>query len=147
VRLFNTANCSVIGSLFTNIGGSGVMLSGWNRNAEVSDCEFSWMGEHAVVSAGLSGDRYDNTAAAAPYGSAPRISSNLGRELGIFVKQSGFYYQAMTANATVTGNVFFNGPRAGININDGFAGGHDISRNAGFNMVRETSDHGPFNSW
>ena len=53
----------------------------------------------------------------------------------------------MTANASVLDNVFFNGPRAGININDGFGGGHVISRNVGFNMVRETSDHGPFNSW
>jgi len=60
----------------------------------------------------------------------------------VFVKQTGFYYHAMTANASVLGNVFFNGPRAGININDGFAGGHEISRNIAFNLVRETSDHG-----
>ena len=52
----------------------------------------------------------------------------------------------MTANATITNNVFFNGPRAGLNVNDGFGGGHDISRNVGFNFVRETEDHGVFNS-
>jgi hypothetical protein len=45
----------------------------------------------------------------------------------------------MTANMTVVGNVFFNGPRAGINVNDGFGGGHEISRNVGFNLVRETT--------
>jgi hypothetical protein len=49
--------------------------------------------------------------------------------------------------AIPSGNVFFNGPRAGININDGFAGGHVMKRNVGFNLVRETSDHGVFNSW
>ena len=32
-------------------------------------------------------------------------------------------------------------------INDGHAGGHLMSRNAGFNLVRETTDHGVFNSW
>ena len=39
------------------------------------------------------------------------------------------------------------GPRAGINANDGFGGGNVIERNLIFNMVRETGDHGPFNSW
>jgi hypothetical protein len=32
-------------------------------------------------------------------------------------------------------------------INDGFAGGHLLTRNCGFNLVRETLDHGVFNSW
>ena len=27
-------------------------------------------------------------------------------------------------------------------MSPGFAGGHDISRNVGFNLVRETEDHG-----
>ena len=38
-------------------------------------------------------------------------------------------------------------PRAGINFNDGFGGGNLVKLNLGFNMVRETGDHGPFNSW
>lgn len=52
------------------------------------------------------------------------------------------------------GNIFFNGPRSGININDGFGGGNVFQFNLLFNWVRETSDHvkdrlkqGPFNSW
>lgn len=44
-------------------------------------------------------------------------------------------------------NIAFNGPRAGVNLNDGFGGGHEISGNLIFNMVRETCDHGPINSW
>lgn len=147
VRFSGTSNCSVSGSLFVNVGGNGVMLSGWNRGAIVMDSEFLWIGEHAIVSSGLSGGEFNNTAPGAPYGAAPLISGILAHELGVFVKQTGFYYQAMTANASVIGNVFFNGPRAGINVNDGFAGGHEISRNVAFNMVRETSDHGPINTW
>ena len=92
---------------------------------------------------------------------------------GLLLAQ-GFYYQAVSKNATLEGNVFFNGPRAGINvrkrvaceftaalqrltlvpslhyarqINDGFAGGHLLTRNCGFNLVRETLDHGVVNSW
>ena len=36
--------------------------------------------------------------------------------------------------------VLFNGPRAGINWNDGAGGGNNISLNVLFNWVRETSD-------
>ena len=45
------------------------------------------------------------------------------------------------------GNVFFNGPRAGINANDGFGGGDEIGHNLVFSTCRESGDHGPFNSW
>ena len=31
--------------------------------------------------------------------------------------------------------------------NDGFAGGSTVEGNLVFNMVRETGDHGPYNSW
>lgn len=55
--------------------------------------------------------------------------------------------QAKTAETTISGNVFFNGPRAGINFNDGFGGGDDVSRNLVFSTCRESGDHGPLNSW
>lgn len=139
LRLSGTRNCSVRGSLFVNLGGTGVMLSGWNRGAEVTENEFLWLGECAVISAGLSGDQYDNTAPGAAYGDAPVIARNLAHEFGLYVKQTGFLYAGMTSNMSVVENVFFNGPRAGINVNDGFGGGHDISRNVGFNLVRETT--------
>ena len=41
------------------------------------------------------------------------------REVGLYEKQSSFFIQAKTALSRVQGNVFFNGPRAGINANDG----------------------------
>ena len=34
---------------------------------------------------------------------------------GLLLAQ-GFYYQGVSMNATLKGNVFFNGPRAGINV-------------------------------
>ena len=36
---------------------------------------------------------------------------------------------------------------AGINFNDGFGGGNIVEFNCGFNMVRETLDHGVLNTW
>ena len=51
-------------------------------------------------------------------------------------------------NAYVTHSVvFFNGPRAGANFNDGFGGGNEVESNLIFNMCRESTDHGPINSW
>ena len=37
--------------------------------------------------------------------------------------------------------------RAGFNLLDGYGGGSELAANFGFAMVRETSDHGFFNSW
>merc|ERR1711981_31175 len=71
----------------------------------------------------------------------------MGREVGLYEKQSSFFIQAKTAQSIIQGNVFFNGPRAGINANDGFGGGDDVSANLVFSSCRESGDHGPFNSW
>jgi hypothetical protein len=38
-------------------------------------------------------------------------------------------------------------PRAGINVNEGTWGGHIIEYNDVFNTVKESGDHGSFNSW
>jgi len=107
VRFTGSQNCSVVGSLFVNLGGTGVMLSGWNRGSQIADNEFLWLGESAIVSAGLSGDQFDNSAPGVPYGESPLIARNFAHEFGLFVKQTGFYYQGMTANASVVENVFF----------------------------------------
>ena len=64
---------------------------------------------------------------------------------GIYGKQSGAYFQSLTAQVEFDGNIFFNGPRDGVNFNDNFGGGNVLKNNLGFNMVRETADCGPFN--
>ena len=42
----------------------------------------------------------------------------------------------------LSSQVCYNAPRAHININDGYGGGHLIEGNLLFNAVRETSDYG-----
>lgn len=44
---------------------------------------------------------------------------NLAREVGLYEKQSSFWFQGKVAQSIIKHNVFFNGPRAGINFNDG----------------------------
>jgi hypothetical protein len=55
--------------------------------------------------------------------------------------------QALSAKTQVRDNVAFNGPRAAVSFTDGFGGGHVVDGNLFFDFVRETSDHGLFNSW
>ena len=136
---FTVENCN-----FTGLGGNAVFLHGWNRGAHITGNTFRYIGDSVIVSLGtVSG--IDGSAQLAPFNTL--VDSNLASEFGLYTKQAGFYYHALSGNASIVRNVFFNMPRAGININDGYAGGHFISNNLAFNCVRETSDHGCFNSW
>jgi len=148
---------------FERLDGNAVMVSGFNRHATVTGSDFEFIGGNAVAAWGYTNET-ENTGF--PYyrpntnypqggvdgtdGNHPRyttITSNLAREVGLYEKQSSFFVQAKTAQSTISGNVFFNGPRAGINMNDGFGGGDVVSHNLDFSTCRESGDHGPFNSW
>eukprot|EP00729_Bicosta_minor_P016444 gene16444-2166_t len=76
----------------------------------------------------------DGRAGNQPRGS--KIIGNIVSEVGMWEKQSSAWFQAVTAQSQIHGNVFYNGPRAAINVNDGFGGGDDISNNLIFNMWR-----------
>ena len=85
------------------------MISGYNRDALIEGNEFVYLGECAIISAGLTGNRQNNLDGDFPARS--KILRNYAHEFGLYVKQTGFFYQAITANTTLQGNVFFNGPR------------------------------------
>ena len=66
------------------------------------------------------------------------IVSNFFHEIGHFQKQVSCYFQAQTQGSVLSKNICFNGPRAGLNFNDGGGGGDLLEWNLVFNMVRET---------
>eukprot|EP00005_Dracoamoeba_jomungandri_P000463 CAMPEP_0174252392 /NCGR_PEP_ID=MMETSP0439-20130205/1880_1 /TAXON_ID=0 /ORGANISM="Stereomyxa ramosa, Strain Chinc5" /LENGTH=754 /DNA_ID=CAMNT_0015332915 /DNA_START=107 /DNA_END=2368 /DNA_ORIENTATION=+ len=151
VYLEGTENVVIDSCTFLRVDGNAVMISGYNRHATVSRSEFAWIGDTAIASWGnavgspVEGMGWDGT-----NGDQPRFNQilyNFVHELGIWEKQSSMYFQAKTCQANITGNIFFNGPRAGINFNDGFGGGANLTENILFNTCRESGDHGPFNSW
>ena len=137
--------------IFSRLDGNAIMISGYNRNATVQRNEFVWIGDTAIASWGdttgttVPGMGWDGTDGNQPRFN--RILYNFVHELGIWEKQSSFYFQAKSCQNEIRGNIFFNGPRAGINFNDGFGGGSNITENLLFNTCRESGDHGPFNSW
>ena len=145
-----TENLLVDGCHFEKVDGHGAFISGYNRHAMISNNEFSWVGGSAIASWGRTDSEVDENAINAKNGDFPRynnIVGNIAREIGHFEKQNSFYVQAKTAQSVIKDNVFFNGPRAGVNYNDGFGGGDSLNGNLVFNTCRESSDHGPFNSW
>eukprot|EP01063_Lacrimia_lanifica_P013035 TRINITY_DN196_c0_g1_i2.p1 TRINITY_DN196_c0_g1~~TRINITY_DN196_c0_g1_i2.p1 ORF type:complete len:793 (+),score=349.08 TRINITY_DN196_c0_g1_i2:64-2442(+) len=152
VFLEGTEGVHVTDCHLTRLDGNAVMISKYNRNATVERNEFSWIGGSGVASWGFTNETganplegFDGTD-----GNHPRyntIRGNLIREVGHYEKQTSFYVQAKTALTVLENNVFFNGPRAGINFNDGFGGGDVVASNLVFSSCRESGDHGPFNSW
>lgn len=133
---------TVESSTFERIDGNALTLSGYNRYATVQGCDFSFIGDNAMVSLGYtnetenSGFPYYRPQTGFPAagidgtdGNHPRYNQILGnsaREVGLYEKQSSFYMQSKTAQSTIAGNVFFNGPRSGIQFNDGFGGGDEV---------------------
>lgn len=163
VFLQGTENYLIEGCTFERLDGNGVMVSGYNRDATIQNSDFAFLGGNAVAAWGYTnetdfdpgrpGVKLENAPAAGVDGTDgehPRrttVQNCSAREIGLYEKQSSFFIQAKTAESRILSNVFFNGPRAGINANDGFGGGDEIAYNLVFSTCRESGDHGPFNSW
>jgi len=129
---------------FLRLDGNALMFSAYNRNTTIYNNEFAWIGDNVMAAWGNT-DGIDGT-----NGDQPRytnVSFNIAREMGIWQKQSSPWFQAKSAQSYIEGNLFFNGPRALINFNDGFGGGNEVVHNLLFNPNRDSSDQGPFNSW
>jgi hypothetical protein len=113
----------------------------YNDATTISLNEFAWLGDSGIVLVGTTHGIDGFSVASQPANTL--IQSNLFHETGIYIKQSSPVLITVSRSITVMGNLMFNMPRAGININDGFYGNHTISHNVIFKTVRETSDHGP----
>ncbi len=147
---------------FMNIGGNGVFMSGHNENNVVTGCNFVHVGATAIAVVGLPSSTWYYCTRAnigkMPTNLAPGpATENYPKSItirycymydnGMFEKQTSAVCISISQAVTVSHCTTHRGPRAGININDGTFGGHIIEHNDVFDQVRETSDHGPFNSW
>merc|ERR1712195_340905 len=149
IRLEGTENVLIHGNLFTKLDCNAISINGYNRHVTIDRNHFSWLGLGAIASWGRE-PRDETKLNDGTGGEQPRYTvatNNFVHEIGHIQKQSSFYFQAITALATIKNNIVFNIPRAGINFNDGFGGGAEISDNLLFNTCRESGDHGAFNSW
>ena len=152
VILVGTEDIEVSGNLFTRLDGNAVFIGGYNRNLSVDSNEFIFVGDSAIAAWGDTSTRLNaNGSLSLPYPIGPdgrggdqprgtRITNNVVHEIGLWQKQSSLYFQAVAAQTLVKGNVFYNGPRAALNFNDGFGGGDEITENLLLNSCRESSD-------
>ena len=152
VRVSDAAGVRISQCLFNRTGGNAVAFVGGVTRGEVLGNEFELLGDSAVVLIGslpgLGNNGSDAATGASPtYPRDTQVVSNHFHGLGVWGKQSAALFQAVTCRTNFSGNVGYNGPRAGVNINDGYCGGHRVEGNVLFNWVRETQDHGPINTW
>ncbi len=148
---------------FHNIGGNGVFMSGHNEDNVVTGCDFVHIGATAIATVGLPNSTWyyctwnNNHQLPADLIHPGPASENYPKNInitycyvydnGMFEKQTAAVLISMSQHITVSHCTAHYGPRSGINIEDGTFGGHIIEYNDIFDEVRETCDHGPFNSW
>lgn len=163
--LFDGAvNCSLKNCTLSNLGGNAIFFNNFNRNCEVSGCLISEIGASAVCFVGdpnavhSPSFEYNEFVPLAQIDRTPgpktnnypaecKVFDNLMFKLGLVEKQSAAVELSMCQSINVSHNTIYDVPRAGINVSEGTWGGHVIGYNDVFNTVRESGDHGSFNSW
>lgn len=165
VLLFDgTENCTIRNCVFEGVGGNAIVFSNYNKNNTVTGCHIFNIGASAVAFVGnMDAVRspsfgYPNNVPYEQLDKSPgpksknypqycKVDNNLLHNLGMIEKQATGVQIEVAEGITISHNSIYNVPRAGINIGDGCFGGHIIEYNDVFNTVKETGDHGSFNSW
>ena len=126
-------------------GGNGLMLSNHVSHSNISLNEIAWAGENALVLMGSSA--LNSGIGIDSYPSDNFIGHNHLHHFGVWGKNSAGVLQAVGMHNKIVYNVIHSGPRSGATYNDHFGGGNVFDHNLLMDLVRETSDHGPFKSW
>lgn len=148
VTLSGAVGISMTSCRWVQVGGNALAFSGHVRNTSVTNGDFIKPGDSGIVSVGELPKEvpYDGTSAQT-YPQNITISNCHFGGNGVFGKQTSALFIAVSKQIQFTDNVLYDGPRAGVNINDGFGGGHLLARNVIFNHLLESGDHGPVNTW
>lgn len=171
VYLENTKNVKISNSKFEEIGGNAVFFYGYNEGAQITENEFRRIGATAVQVIGSPKAVYEPSfwnhqlypylqvhknevefpqcqgPACEKYPRDIIISENHIQGTGIYEKQSCGVNLSVASGIKILHNTIHNSARSCINVNDGSFGGHEIACNDIYDSQRETTDHGPFNSW
>src|SRR6266576_217344 len=164
VFLEGTEDCGLENCFLDQVGGNAVFVNHYNRRVTIRGCQIAKAGASGICFVG------DPQAARNPlfnYSQVNRIE-DLDRTPGprtpnypadclvedclIYLtgrveKQTAGVAIDLSQNITVRHCSIYDMPRAGINIGDGCCGGHVIEFYDVFDTVKETGDHGSFNSW
>ncbi len=162
---FNGAeDCALEDSLLVQLGGNAVFVNNYNRRLTIRGCEISksgasgicFLGDFKAVRSALFNynkvnkfEELDRTPGPLNnnYPVECLVDDCLIHLTGRLEKQTAGVAIDIAQNITVRHCSIYDMPRAGINIGDGCFGGHVIEFCDVFDTVKETGDHGSFNSW
>ncbi|MBI5383543.1 MAG: PDZ domain-containing protein [Verrucomicrobia bacterium] len=163
--LFNGAeDCTIQDATIDQVGGNAIFVNQYNRRIAVKDSIISEAGANGVAFVGspeavrsplfeygqtLPVDKIDRTPGpkTEDYPADCLVDDCLLYRTGRFEKQTAPIQVSMAMSITVRHCSIYDVPRTGINIGDGCWGGHTIEFCDVFDTVKETGDHGSFNSW
>ncbi|HYO25904.1 MAG TPA: PDZ domain-containing protein [Lacipirellulaceae bacterium] len=157
-------DCGLDRCMVDQVGGNAVFVNKYNRRITLRGCLIAGAGANGVAFVGdpdavrnplfeynerhdyqkldrTPGPRSDN------YPADCLVEDCLIYQTGRSEKQTAPVQIAMARRIAVRHCSIYDVPRAGINIGDGCWGGHLIEFCDVFDTVKETGDHGSFNSW
>jgi hypothetical protein len=157
-------DCALEDCLLDQVGGNAVFVNCYNRRITVRGCQIAKAGASGICFVG------DPQAARNPLFNYSQVNKleDLDRTPGprtqnfpadCLVEDCLIYLSGRVEKQTAGVNIdlaqgitvrhcsIYDMPRAGINIGDGCWGGHVIEFCDVFDTVKETGDHGSFNSW
>ncbi|MBK8474966.1 MAG: PDZ domain-containing protein [Opitutaceae bacterium] len=162
---FNGAeDCTLEDGFIDQVGGNAVFVSNYNRRIAIRGTRIAGAGASGICFVG------DPRAARSPlfnydqvqpldaidrtpgprtnnYPADCLVGDCLITQTGRVEKQTAGIQIDLAQDITVRHCSIYDLPRAGINIGDGCWGGHVIEFCDVFDTVKETGDHGSFNSW
>ncbi|MBL7153392.1 MAG: PDZ domain-containing protein [Phycisphaerae bacterium] len=164
VFIAGAEDCSVVDCEFDQVGGNTIFVNKYNRCITVRGCHIHDSGANGIAFVGDPnavhnplfeyGQRQNySDIDKTPGPKSPNypadclIEDCLIYRTGCVEKQTAPVQIAMARRITVRHCSIYDVPRAGINIGDGCWGGHVIEFCDVFDTVKETGDHGSFNSW
>lgn len=163
--LFNGAeDCALEDGFIDQVGGNAIFVNNYNRRVAVRGTQIARAGASGICFVGdpqaarsplfnyyqthqlaeidrTPGPKTDN------YPADCLVDNCLIHLTGRVEKQTAGVEMDLARNITVRHCSIYDMPRAGINIGDGCWGGHVIEFCDVFDTVKETGDHGSFNSW
>ena len=93
---------------------AGLVVNDFNRNTTIGRNSFRKLGDSAILLIG-SAELLDATGGDQPRFTA--IESNTAYEYGLLGKQVAAVFQAVSCQTLIRDNIFFSGPRHGVNFN------------------------------
>ncbi|MGY8768519.1 MAG: right-handed parallel beta-helix repeat-containing protein [Pirellulales bacterium] len=164
VLISGAEDCSTIDSEFDQVGGNSIFVSNYNRRIAIRGCHIHGSGASGICFVGspeavrnplmnynqrqsyseidlTPGPKTDN------YPGDCVVDDCLIHNVSVVEKQATGVQLSMAKGITIRHCSIYDVGRAGINISEGTFGGHTIEFCDVFDTVRETGDHGSFNSW